>query len=94
VAWRACERQTLCRVCRGERDAGRSGPRLLVRQMRTRVASDASDAVGANAMNSNAGTRGTRMRDGRYCAVSVGLAIDANVQRLSPPFLLYGEANG
>jgi hypothetical protein len=48
-------------------------------------ASDASDTVGANAMNSNDRTHGDHRSDGRYCAASVGSAIDATVQRLSPP---------
>jgi hypothetical protein len=34
-------------------------------------ASDASDAVGANAMNSNGQTRGDRRSDRRYCAAFV-----------------------
>jgi hypothetical protein len=58
------------------------------------VATDASDTVGVNALISNAGTRGMRRSDGRYCAASIGSATDAPVQRLSPPFLLFGEANG
>jgi hypothetical protein len=43
------------------------------------VATDASDAVGANAMISNG-----RRSDGRYYAASVGSATDATVQHLSP----------
>jgi hypothetical protein len=68
--------------------------RLMVTWLRLSVAIDASDAVGANTLISNAGTRGMRRSDGRYCASSVGSATDATVQRLSPPFLLFGEANG
>jgi hypothetical protein len=42
---------------------------------------------------SNGRTHGGRRSDRRYCATSVGSATDATMQRLSPPFLLCGEAN-
>jgi hypothetical protein len=70
-----------------------SGPRLSQATDAGSRTSDTSDAVGANAMILNSRTRGGRRSDRRYCAASVGLATDATVQRLSPLFLLCGEAN-
>jgi hypothetical protein len=46
-----------------------------------------------NAKVLNCRTRGGRRSDRHYCAASIGSATDATVQRLSPPFLLCGEAN-
>jgi hypothetical protein len=48
-----------------------SGPHLTVARRCLSVATDASDAVGVNAMISNGRTRGCRRSDGRYCAASV-----------------------
>jgi hypothetical protein len=50
-----------------------SGPRLTVVRRHLSIATDAFDAVGANAMISNGRTRGGRRSDGRYCAASVTL---------------------
>jgi hypothetical protein len=62
-----------------------SGPRLSQATDAGSRASDASDAVGANAMNFNGRTRGGHRSDGRYCAASVDSVTDATVQRMSPP---------
>jgi hypothetical protein len=67
-----------------ERGTEHTGPRLSVRQMRAREASDASVAEEVDRWISVAGTRGTRRSDGRYCAAFVGLATYATLQRLSP----------
>jgi hypothetical protein len=48
-----------------------SGPCLTVARRHLSVATDASDAVGANVMISNGQTRGGRRSDGRYCATSI-----------------------
>jgi hypothetical protein len=97
------------RVCRVSRVYMVSGLRSSRQQTCGLRASDASDggmatSVGRdrrvcclrreNAEVSNGRTRGGRRSDRRYCTTSIGSATDATVQRLSPPFLLCGEANG
>jgi hypothetical protein len=54
-----------------EHGAGRTGPRLLVRQTRAHEASDAFVAAEVDRWISVTGTRGTRWSDGRYYAASV-----------------------
>jgi hypothetical protein len=61
-----------------------SGLRLMVARRRLSVATDASDAVGANAMMSNGQTCGGRRCDGRYCAASVGSATDYCAASVAP----------
>jgi hypothetical protein len=60
-------------------------PRLTVAKRRLLVATDASDVYNASAVNSNG--RDTWLISGATDApvASISLAIDATVQRLSPP---------
>jgi hypothetical protein len=104
---RVCRLRT-GRVCRVSRVYLVSGLRPSRQQTRGLRASDTSDGGMAASVSrdrrvcclrrentevSNGQTHGGHRTDRRYCAASVSSATDATIQRLSPPFLLCGEAN-